>query len=823
MKNWVDSVIGDGKYGLTILARNPGLATVAILTLALGIGANASIFTVVNAVMLRGAPYKDTDRLVVVSQVNPQYPDTEYPFDLSYFADLRDQNQVFESIAGYRSGTRRNLTGAGQPEAVSTLFVSSNFFDVLGVNMSAGRGFSSEDAQQNFYRHQELFNRYDSVIISSSLWNLRFGSDPGVIGRRVNIDGQDRTIVGVMPALKLPDYQPDVCIPINMDVLGREEAYSTVNIIGRLKPGTGMQQAQANIGTINDSLIKKSPGYLPNQGLPLVKITSLNKELVGDVKPALMILLAAACLVLLIACANISNLLLVRSSVRRKEIAVRSALGAGRSRLIRQFLTESMMLAGLGGAVGLFLALWGVKLLAMMAPPNLSEAADAHMDLKVLAFTMGASLVTGIVFGLAPALHSATRDVNEGLKEGGRDGGDTSRTRTRNALMIAEIAIAVLLLTGAGLTVRSFSELSKIDPGFDVSKLLTMEINNPSPGPNSKMDVWDYYDKIISEVEALSGVESAGFTYSLPLGGTLKGARHTPEDKPDRPIDGLYFNSVSPDLLKTLGVKLISGRLFDDSDLKTPNNVMVVSQNFARHHWPNQDPIGKPFPAWPDMKVIGVVSDVHDTELSYRAIPQFYVLNERSGPLSGLGAEISKSLFPTVFVVRTKTDPLSLAAAIREKIWSINPNQPVSHVRSAEQLLWESKSRQRFNMVLMGMFALLAIILATVGIYGVISYSVARRTREIGIRMALGAERRDVIKLVLWQGFLPLAAGLILGTSTALVLTRLMASLLFRVSAKDPATFFVIIPVLAGVALLANCIPALRATKVDPSVALRYE
>ncbi|HEY6187243.1 MAG TPA: ABC transporter permease [Pyrinomonadaceae bacterium] len=801
----------DVHFGVRMLMKNPGFTIVAVIALALGIGANSAIFSVVNTVLLRPLPYKDPDQLVMVWEdaTTQGFPrDTPAPAN---YIDWRDQNQVFEGMAAI-ADMSFNLTGVGEPERIEGRRVSASLFPLLGVAPQLGRAFLPEEDQPGANR---------VVIMSHGLWQRRFGSDVTIIGKPLNLNGESYTVVGVMPPqFQFPSRTDELWTPIAFtaqEAANRGGHY--LKVVARIKPGVTLQQAQTEMNAIAVRLQQQYSNT--NMGLGAA-VVPLHEQVVGDIKPALLVLLGAVGFVLLIACANVANLLLARAAVRQKEIALRAALGASRSRLIRQFLTESILLAALGGGGGLLLSLWGVKLLKTFIPENISQVKAINIDGRVLIFTLLVSLLTGVIFGLAPATQASKFNLNETLKEGGRDSAAGSRgNRIRGLLVIAEVAVSLILLIGAGLLINSFMRLRNVDPGFRADNLLTMNVILPRLKYADQTRRSAFYTELIQRIEALPGVQSAAVTNWIPLVMQGDSIGISIEGRPDPPPDQrniVVTRVVSPHYFGTMGIEALQGRQFNEQDRADSTGVVVVSETMARKYWPGEDALGKRIKSGssastnPWLTVVGVVKDVRQFQLNADPKPQMYLPYAQTSFLP-----------PRQLVVRTNVEPTSLAATVRKTVWEIDGDQPVSNISTMEEVLAESVARQRFSMLLLGIFAGVALVLAAVGLYGVMSYSVAQRTREIGIRMALGAQRSDVLRLVVGHGLKLVLIGVSIGLVAAFILTRVMSSLLFGVSATDPTTFITISMVLMSVALLASYIPARRATKVDPMIALRYE
>jgi predicted permease len=804
----------DLRYGARMLWKNPGFTAVAVVALALGIGANSAIFSVVNTVLLRPLPYREPGRLVMVWEDDAKHG---YPNDTpaaANYIDWRDQNNVFEGMAAMADQSY-NLTGSGDPERIDGKKVSANLFELLGVAPLHGRAFAAEEDRPGANK---------VVILGHALWQRRFGSDTGVVGRTLTLNGEAHTVVGVMPqSFQFPDRQAELWTPIaftQQEAANRNRHY--LKVVARLKPNVTLEQARAEMSTIAARLQQQYPEQNTDLG---ASVQPLHEHLVGDIRPALLVLLGAVGFVLLVACANVANLLLARAAVRQKEIALRTALGASRMRLVRQFLTESVLLAALGGLVGLLLSVWGVTLLKSFIPENISQVKAISVDARVLGFTVLVTLLTGLVFGLAPAFQASKFNLNETLKEGGRDAAAArGGNRVRGLLVVAEVAVSLVLLVGAGLLINSFLRLRSVDPGYRTDNLLTMSVVLPQQKYPDHARRTAFYTDMIRRVEQLPGVRSAGVTNWIPLVMQGDSISVSVEGQPN-PAPGqgklpvLVTRVVSPRYFDSMGIRLLQGRVFEEGKDRVDSPcVLVIGEAVARKYWPGESAVGKriaPGRAESDddwCQVVGVVNDVRQRELASEPTPQMYLTYEQAGFFA-----------PRFLVVKTEGDPLALAGTVRKTVWEVDGDQPVSNVNTMEGVLSESLARQRFSTLLLGVFAGLALVLAAVGIYGVMSYSMAQRTREIGIRMALGAQRRDVLKLAVGQGLRLVAVGVLLGLAGALALTRVMSSLLFGVSATDPATLVTISLILIAVALVASYIPARRAAKVDPLIALRYE
>jgi putative ABC transport system permease protein len=803
----------DLRYGLRTLAKNPAFTSIAIVALALGIGANSAIFSVVDAVLLRPLPFKKPEQLVMLweNATHLGFPkNTPSPAN---FLDWQKQAGAFTGMAAMVERSF-NLTGVGEPERLDGRRVSANLFDLLGVRAVLGRTFVPDDDRPGSH----------VVLLSYSLWQRRFGSDPSVIGRALALNGESYTVIGIMPRfVQLPGFanrNDQLWVPI---AFPPEEAAQRGNhfleVIARMKPGITLKQAQAEMETIAARLAQQYPDYNTRLGAVVVP---LHEEVVGDIKPALLVLLGAVGFVLLIACANVANLLLARAAVRQKEIALRLALGASRSRLMRQFLTESVLLAVFGAGLGLLLALGGIRILKTFIPATISQVQTINIDARVLIFTALVAILTGIGFGLAPALQASHLNLNDTLKEGGRDaGGGRKGNRLRDLLVIGEVAVSFVLLIGAGLLINSFFHLRNLEPGFRADHLLTMKVDLSEVKYPDRERRAAFFDEVIRRVRALPGVQSAAVAGNLPLTYNGDSMNISVEGVPDPPPDqrpDVIFRANGAGYFGTMGLSIIRGRDFTDQDKADSKNVVVISEKTAQHFWHGQDPIGrrlKPGSSTsntPWREVIGIVRDVRQNDFIAAPKMQMYFTYRQL-----------KDLAPNALVIRTSIEPLSLAASARDAIWSVDKDQTVADIDTMEHIVAEAVARQRFSMLLLGLFATLALLLASVGIYGVMTYSVAQRTHEIGIRIALGARRADVLQMTIKQGLRLVGAGMILGLAAAFILTRVLESLLFGISATDPVTFFGISLVLLAVAILASYLPALRATKVDPIIALRAQ
>jgi putative ABC transport system permease protein len=801
----MNGLLQDLRYGVRMLWKQPGFTLVAVLTLALGIGANTAIFSVVNAVLLQPLPYGDPDRLVWMwgdirnggnrASVSP--PD---------FLDYRAQNSVFEQFgASFTVDSSANLTGSGEPERLTSRLVTANYFDVLGVRPLYGRGFTAEE---------ERFGRHRVTVLSYGLWQRRFGADQAIVGREITLNDEPYTVIGIMP----PDFRAPLAAelwgPMPLDHPGmKARAAHFLRPIGKLKGGVTLAQAQSEMDAIARRLEEQYP--TSNTGWSLL-LVPLQERMIGNRKPALLVLFGAVAFVLLIACVNVANLMLVRAVSRRKEIAVRAALGASRWRIARQMLTESLLIALAGGMLGFLLSAWGIDLLVAFSAGNLPPTARISMDATVLAFTVGISVLTGMLFGLAPALQMLKVNLNDSLKAEGRGGAESlGRNHTRNLLVVMETAIAVVLLVGAGLLIRSLIRLQNVHPGFDAENVLTLRLDLSQKKYDKPEKNAAFFSQLETRVAALPGVEVVGMTTELPLSGQPNDLGFTVAGRPPvRPNEGYDadFRRVNRPIFQALRIPLLRGRHFTEQEVSAGTPVLIVSEALARAVFPNEEPLGQRLllsPTDPPREIIGIVGDV-----SHRGLD----LQKRATIYLPTHATTWKNL-----VIRTTADPLSLASEVRREIKTLDPELALASVKPLEQLVYESVAEPRYRTTLLGLFAAVALLLAAIGLHGVLAYAVTQRTHEIGIRMALGAKARDVLRLVIGHGIKLALIGVGLGLGAALALTRLMKTLLFDVSATDPLTFVVIALLLALVALVACWIPARRATKVDPMIALRCE
>jgi predicted permease len=807
----MNSVIKDLKFAFRSLLKRPGFAAVAVITLALGIGGSTSIFTVVDAALLRGLPYKSPDQLYHLWEKTPQDAFSKREFSYPDYQDYQ-KNNVFEGLGAYTGG-RVLLSGDGEAESIFGPRVSANFFNVLGVEPIAGRTFQAGEDQQNGPR---------VTVLSYGFWQRKFGGDPGAVGKTLTINGQSFTVIGVLPA----DFQfalraSDVWLPYQPtdNQLTRRFMHGT-NLIGRLKPGVDAAQAQSELSVIASRIEQE---HNQSHAGTTVRIIPLQEEVIGNVRPILLVLLAAVGFVLLIACANVASLLLTRALARQKEVAIRSALGASRWRVVRQLLTESIMLSLIGGAAGLLIAYWGVPALVAALPQNQLNAMPflktLGLDVTILAFSFGLSLLTGLFFGIVPALQSSRLDLNEVLKEGGRNASAGASHRLRSVLVVSEIALAVVLLVGAGLMMKSLFRLLQTNVGFRTENLLTMGVVLPTAKFTEASQFANFNDQLSQRVQTLPGVSAAGSIDILPVNAGNTTRFFIDGDPVPEPGKEIEANSrvVSDTYFQTLGVPLLAGRMFDQRERPDSQPVVLIGKTIADRLFAGRDPVGKrirynSIQAAP-VEIVGVVGDVKITGLDEAVKPVlYYSYRQFPGPFTSL-------------VVRTDNDPTAVAASVRNEIRNLEPDAAILNVNTMDQMIAQTPASfmRRFPALLISIFAIVALLLASIGIYGVVSYSVSQQTHYIGVRMALGASPSDILQMVLKQGLILATAGVVIGVLAALGLMRLLRTLLFEVSANDVTTFAIVAGGLFVIALVACLIPARRATKVDPLVALRYE
>ncbi len=804
----MDTFLHDVRYGARTLWRSPGFTAVAVLALALGIGANSAIFSFVNATLIRNLPFSDPDRLVVLWEVSSNGEVNEASA-LDYL-DWRAQAESVEDMAAWVSWGR-TLTGGSEPEQIDVVRASPSLFSVLGVEPRLGRAFTADE---------DVEGRNTVVILSHWFWQRRFGGDPAIVGRTVTLDGATHTVIGVMPAsFRFPD-EDAIAMWMPLTYLSHERRFRRVrmfNVIGRLASGTSIDEARAELQTISARLADQHPESNTGWSAELAPARAI---LIGP-NPLLLILLGAVGFVLLIACANVASLLLARAADRSKEIAIRTALGAGRIRLVRQMLAESVLLALLGAAVGLVLAVWSIDMISALDPGHFPRWNAFDMDVNVLVFTGAICVLTALLAGLVPALQASSPDLSQSLKEGsGRATSGSRSLRVRSVIVVMEVALSLVLLVGAGLLINTFYQLNRVRPGFNPQNLLVAWLDLPETRYPDDEEIVRFFEDVLLEVRAISGVQSAAFVTTLPM--SPVGSDYDLEVSiegvpgPETGAQNGDFRVVSDDYFRTLGVPLLMGRSFDSRDEPEAIPVVIVNETFVRRFLSDVDPVGKVVILGDDgdwrVQIVGVVGDVKHRGLDAAPRPEMFV------PQTQIYAHNGMNL-----VVRTQGDPLSYVDAVKRRVYAIDADQPVAEIATMGQLLDDSVARKRFNMLLLGSLAAIGLILASTGIYSVIAYSVARRTQEIGIRMAIGARANDVLALMVFQGMRLAAIGLVVGLAGAFVLTRLLNSLLFGVTATDPATFALVSALLMIVALGASYVPARRATRVDPITALRSE
>jgi putative ABC transport system permease protein len=829
---WIEHLLQDIRFGVRMLRRSPGFAAAAVLTLALGIGANTAIFSVVNAVLLRPLAYRDSPSLVNIwGKFEKDGIPQNWISEPEYW-DLLDHNESFAQVAAYALGGRANLTRVDAPPVqVSEASTTADVLPMLGIVPVVGRSFSGEEDKPGHSHY---------VLLSYALWESQFGGDPNIVAKPVQLDGEAYSIVGVLPKQFSLGGKQDLWVPLGLDRAkpqGRGSHY--LHVVGRLKPGVNPVQASAALVTLAGDLRRGYPNdYGPESKNFDMYMVPVKEQLIGRIRPALLVLLGAVVFVLLIACANVANLMLARASAREKELAIRAAMGAGRTRLVRQLLTESLLLGLAGGLLGLVLAYWGVNALRALVPPNTPRMDEVQLDSAVLAFTFGVSLLTGLFFGLVPSWHIARNDLREALSEAGRGTSVSGKTlHLRSWLVVSELALAVLLLVGAGLLIRSFNRLLDVSPGFQTQHLLTMELSLPEKTYPDGAPVQKFFTELLASVKTVPGIQSAGAVSQLPLSDSYTSGSVFFEDTsiPDIPKLAILGNlpymeidqrAATSEYFQAMQIPLVRGRLLNEADDASALLVAVVDTNFAHRFWPQGDAIGRrvsidtmpnsnpQMPRW--RTIVGVVGHVKHYALDVEGREQIYFPHRQ--PLFGVFAPRDMTL-----AVRTSQDPGSVTNAIRERIFAIDKGLPPYNIATMDQLVSTSVAQPRLNLSLLVAFAVLALVLAAVGVYGVMAYAVTQRTHEFGIRTALGASPTDVLKQVFLEGGRLAALGLALGLIAALLLTRLMASLLFGVSPSDPITLGLVAVILALVAFAACYIPARRAARVDPVIALRYE
>jgi len=819
----MENLLKDLQHGVRILLKNPGFSLLTILALALGIGSTTAIFSVVNAVLLRPLPFRDSERLMIVGEINIKQKGAENEIGIApaNYLDYRNQNNSFESIGAFSMTTRTgfNLGEVGEPERLTAANVTANLFPTLGVNPIYGRYFLPEEEKRGNHR---------SVMLSHGLWKRRFGSDPQIIGKTILLSSSSYLVVGIMPegfqfptkdvlpALRALEKPVEVWVPLSIpDADWTARGSRFMHAVGRLKPSVTIEQARANLNTVAGQLAQK---YEQDIGWG-AQVIPLLEQMVGSVRRALLVLFGAVSFVLLIACANVANLLLARAATRQKEITLRVVLGAGRGRLVRQLLTESVLFALISGVLGMALGVWGVNLLVSLSPQSIPLSSQVGIDGNVLIFSLVVSFLTAIFFGLAPALQASKVDLNEVIKEtGGRSMTGVAGRRVRNALVVAEIALAVVLLVGAGLMVKSFVRLENVKPGFEPKGTLTFQHTLPGSKYPDDPEVIAFYRQLNEKLASLPGVESASGMTALPFSKASNYTSFLIDGRPPLPQGEFLLAEhigIFPGYFKTARVPIMRGREFTEQDTKASVQGVIINEAMARQFWPNEDPLGKHIKIDYDQglarEVIGVVGNVKNFGLDADPKPEMYV------------SQYQFPFYSTFLMVRGAGNPAGLRSAIVQAVVSIDKDQPIYNVKTMEEVMYASNDRRRFNMLLMSCFAVVAAILASVGLYGLMAYSVTQRRSEIGVRMALGAEPRNILKLIVGDGLKLAGTGVAIGLLGAFALTRVIESLLFGISTTDPVTFLGISLLLVVVALLSSFIPARRAMKIEPMEALRYE
>jgi len=805
----MDRFLQDLRYGLRLLIRSPGFALIAITALAIGIGANTAIFSVVNGVLLKALPYDNPDELTMVWLDNRRQSIHEDITSWPNYIDWRDQNTTFQAMAGYRPG-RRNLTGQGEPEELVSCGVTENFFSLMRVSAVQGRTFTPEETQPG---------KDSVVVLSFGLWQRRFGGDPEILSKTIQLNGTPLQVVGIAPrGFDFPS-KVDVWTPLAPDDRTKAARGSFwLPVVGRMKSGITRERAQADMDIIGRRLEDQFPNINKGYG---VNVVPLYHHTVGDIKLALWLLLGAVGLVLLIACANVANLMLARGTARHREIAVRAAMGAGRGRIIAQLLTESIILALVASLLGVLLAVWGINLLTKIAPANLPRITDVQIDGRVLLFTVVVGLATSVIFGLLPALQASWLDLNHALKEGGRSETGGRRAKLlRSAFVVIEIALAIVLLVSAGLLIRSFSRLKRVDPGFRTDHVLTAQLALPRTKYRDGAQVHQAYQQLIDRLRALPDVQGVSATTQILMPKITSSSSFTIEGRPNEPDEQrqeLPMDAIFPDYFSVMGIQLLKGRSFTEQDSRESLPVAIINDAMVRRYFPNDDPLGKRFtfgdgrPQSNWMTIVGVVKDTKRQGLSSPVRMESF-LPHAQNPSSQM--EI---------VIHTKNDPSSLSKAFRDVVRQFDPDLPVRKIQTMEDIFATSIAEQRLNTLLFGLFGGIALVLAAIGIYGVMSYATNQRLHEMGIRIALGATRRNIVRLVVGQGMVLALAGVAIGLVGAFAAARVLRNLLFEIGTTDIVTFAITPVILIAVALLACYLPARRATKVDPISTLRYE
>jgi putative ABC transport system permease protein len=809
-------LVQDLRYGLRSLLKTPGWTALAVLALGLGIGANSAIFSIINAILIRPLPYENPQSVVVVWGNNRDKGLRAVPFPALDYEDIARQNEVFEQMGAYRAQSVE-LTAREVPERIESAAVSPSIFELLGSRAAVGRMFASSEDQPG---------SNGVVVLSDGLWRRLFNGDPRVLGSALRLDDRSYTVIGIAPPdFHLPDSLSELWVPYTpdpSDLAPSKRGYRLLTVIARLKSGVTTQQADVDMRAITGRIAQANPDT--NAGFS-ANVTPLREQMVGDIRPTLWTLMGAVGFVLLISCANVANLLLARAGDREKEMAIRVSLGANPGRIVRQLLTESVLLAMIGGCLGLMLAFWASSALVKLAPANLARAQEISLDWRVVAFTLLVSVATGVAFGLAPAFTTAKIDLNSALRASGKGStGTHGRSNARDLLVAWEVASCTVLLIGAGLTLRSLNRLQQVNPGFRVDHVLTMQIS-PPPRRYPGLKIALFYKQILDRAEELPGVQAAGFCASLPLGGRDPSANFQVEGSPalggaDQPR--AKFRAASADYFAALGIPLLRGRLFNRLDSERTPKVVLINQVAARLYWPNDNPVGKRIlsgleeSAW--STIIGMVGNVKHAGLDTETSPEMYYHYLQIPPEAMNVVEPSMAL-----VIRTSVDPAAMVSSVRSELQQLDPDQPVFNIRTMQQVVQGSVAQPRYRALLLSVFASLALLLAAIGLYGVIARSVTQRTNEVGIRIALGASRSDILNLIVGRTMRLAVGGMLAGLSLALLGAKAISRLLFDISARDPITLGTAGLVMLGVALAASLLPAWRVTRTDPATALKAE